>query len=127
MPIHVAAAVTDIRRIGGGDDGMNAGELLCFAGVDADDFGMGVLTTQDGAVQLVLEHQIDAVDALTDDALDAAHSGWTCTDDFEFSFCHDDGLLSGLRNFPAKAHYKIQNPNIEIRNKKEAQAESQKS
>ena len=44
---------------------------------------------QDRAVQLVFEHQVDAVDAFADDALDAAHARRARTDDFEFSFGHD--------------------------------------
>ena len=41
------------------------------------------------AVQLVFEHQVDAVDALADDPVDAAHARRARTDDFEFRFGHD--------------------------------------
>src|SRR4029453_6081623 len=50
---------------------------------------MGVLAAQNRAMQLVFEHQVDAVDALADDALDAAHAGRARTDDFQFRFGHD--------------------------------------
>ena len=89
MAVDITAAVTHVRRIGGGHHGMDAGNFLCFAGVDADDLRVGVLAAQDRAVQLVFEHQVDAVNALADDALDAAHARRARTDDFEFSFGHD--------------------------------------
>jgi hypothetical protein len=54
---------------------------------------VGVLAAQDRAVQLIFEHQIDAVDALADDPLDATRARRAGADDFQFSFCHDDGLL----------------------------------
>src|SRR5262245_11085312 len=89
MAVEVTAAVTDVGRIGGGHHGVNAGGFLRLAGVDADYFCMRVLAAQDRAMQLVFEHQIDAVNALADDALDAAHAGGARTDDFQFRFGHD--------------------------------------
>src|SRR5919108_6112449 len=88
MAVDVTAAVADVGCIGGGDDGVDAGNPFRFAGVNADYFGMGILAPQDGTVQLVLQHQVYAVDALPDDALDAAHARWAATDHFEFRFCH---------------------------------------
>jgi hypothetical protein len=101
MAVDVAAAVAHIRRIGGGDDGVHAGNFLGLAGVDAEDLRVGVLAAQDRAVQLIFEHQVDAVDALADHPLDAAHASWARTDDFEFRFRHDDGLLIRLSKFLA--------------------------
>ena len=89
MAVEVTAAVTNIWRIGGGHHSVNPGDFLRLAGVDADYFGMGVLAAQNRPMQLVFEHQVDAVDALADDALDAAHAGGARTDDFQFRFGHD--------------------------------------
>src|SRR5438874_769400 len=72
---------------------MDAGDFFRIAGVDADDLRVSVLAAQDCAMQLVFEHHIDAVNALADHALDAAHSRRARTDHFEFSFCHDGSLL----------------------------------
>jgi hypothetical protein len=49
---------------------------------------MRILAAQNAAVQLVFEHHIDAVNALADDALDAAESSGARADDPEFSFRH---------------------------------------
>ena len=99
MAVDITATVTDVRRIGGGDHRVHTGDFFGFAGVDADDLGVGVLAAQDRAVQLVFEHQVDAINTLADDTFDAAHAGRARTDNFEFNFGHDDGLLLGLRNF----------------------------
>jgi hypothetical protein len=40
-------------------------------------------------MELIFEHQVDAVDALPDDALDSAYTGRARTDNFEFSFGHN--------------------------------------
>jgi hypothetical protein len=50
---------------------------------------MGVLAAQNRPMQLVFEHQVDAVDAFADDALNAAHAAGARTDDFKFRFGHD--------------------------------------
>src|SRR3989338_6807295 len=89
VAVEISATVTHIRRIGGRHHGVHAGQRLGFAGVDADDLRVGVLAAQNAAMQLVFEHQIDAVDALTCDALDAAYPGRAGAHDFEFGFCHD--------------------------------------
>src|SRR4030095_1003783 len=88
MAVEVTAAVTNVWRIGGGHHSVNPGDFLRLAGVDADYFGMGVLAAENRPMQLVFEHQVDAVDALADDALDAAHAGGARTDDFQFRFGH---------------------------------------
>jgi len=66
-----------------------AGKLVRFAGVDADNLRVGVLAAQYCALQLVFEHQVDAVYTLADDAVDAAHSCRAGADDSKFSFSHD--------------------------------------
>jgi hypothetical protein len=71
---------------------VDARNFLRFAGVDADDLRVGILAPQNCTVKLVFQHQIDAVNAFADDALDAAHARRTRTDDFELCFGHDDGL-----------------------------------
>src|SRR5262245_23337866 len=89
MAVEVTAAVADVWRIGGGHHGVDPGDFLRLAGVDADDFCVRVLAAQNRAMQLIFEHQVDTVNALADDALDAAHAGGTRTDDFQFRFGHD--------------------------------------
>ncbi len=89
VAVDVAAAIAHVGGIFSGNHGVDAGDFLRFAGVDADNFRVGVLAAQYRALQLVFEHQVDAVNALADDAVDAAHSGRAGADDFEFSFCHD--------------------------------------
>ena len=49
---------------------------------------VGVLASQDRAMQLIFEHQIDAIDTLADDALYPALSGGAAADDFEFRLGH---------------------------------------
>src|SRR5262245_7580418 len=107
MPVDVTTAVAHVGRVGGGDDGMDAENLLRFASVDADNLRVRVLAAQDRTVQLVFEHQVDAIDALADDPLDAAHASRAAADNFQFSFGHDDGLL------------RLTNPKFESRNPKE--------
>src|ERR1044071_5244711 len=68
--------------------GVHAGNFFRFAGVDADDLRVGVLAAQDRAVKLVLEHQVDTVNAFADDAIDAAQARRARTADFEFRFGH---------------------------------------
>src|SRR5262245_42002558 len=89
MAVEVTAAVPNIWRIRGGYHSVNPADFLRLAGVDADYFGVGVLAAQNRSMQLVFEHQVDAVDALADDALDTAHAGGARTDDFQFRFGHD--------------------------------------
>src|SRR6266705_997616 len=72
VSVDVGTAVAHVRRIGGGDHGVNAGNLFSFAGVDTHDLRVSVLASQDAAVELVFQGQVDAVNAGADDALDAA-------------------------------------------------------
>src|SRR5207249_9742864 len=70
------------------DHGVNAGNLFSFAGVDTHDLRVSVLASQDAAVELVFQGQVDAVNAGADDALDAAHSRGAGAYYRVFNFCH---------------------------------------
>src|SRR5207244_11196917 len=78
VSVDVSAAVAHVRRIGGGDHGVNAGNLFSFAGVDTHDLRVSVLASQDAAVELVFQGQVGTVNAGAYDALDATHSRGAC-------------------------------------------------
>ena len=63
--------IAGVRQIGGGDDGLDAGQRRGLAGVDAHDAGVGVRAAQDAAVQQAGRGEVGAVERAAGDLVRA--------------------------------------------------------